>query len=50
MWGEMGGQGMYWGGMGFAMLIWLGLVIWGVVFTVLVLNKLDKIISVLEKK
>jgi hypothetical protein len=50
MGGAMGGQGMYWAGMGSAFLIWVGLVIWGVVFTVLVLNKLDKIISVLEKK
>jgi len=51
MWGQMGSQGMNMGyGMGFGMLIWLGIVIWLLIFTVLVLGKMDKIIQLLEKK
>ena len=53
MWGHMAGQGMGMGqgcDMGIAMLIWLGIIVWSVVFTVLVLKKLDKIIHLLNRK
>ena len=38
------------GMMGGTMLIWLALVIWFVVFSILVLVKLGKIVDLLEKK
>jgi hypothetical protein len=50
MWGHMVGQGT---GVGYGCgreLIRLGIVVWSVIFTVLVLKKLDKIIRLLEKK
>jgi len=36
--------------MGWPMLLWSGLVIWFVVFSILALVKLDKIVQLLEKK
>ncbi len=51
MWGHMGSQGINMGyGAGFGMLLWLVIIIWLIVFTVLVLGKMDKIIKLLEKK
>jgi len=49
MWQHMAGEGIGYG-MGWTMLLWLGPVIWFVVFSVLVLGKLDKIAQLLEKK
>ena len=37
-------------GMGLVSLVWIGIVIWFVIFSVLVLGKMDKIIKLLEKK
>jgi hypothetical protein len=48
MWGHMANQGYMMGG--FMMLLWWIAAIWFVVFTILVVVKLDKIISLLEKK
>jgi len=48
MWQHMMGEGIGYG-MGW-MLLWSGLVIWFVVFSILVLGKLDKIAQLLEKK
>ena len=50
MWGQMGSQGTMVYGMGFGMLIWLGIITWFIIFTLLVLGKMDKIIQLLEKK
>jgi len=51
MWGQMGSQGMNMGyGMELGWLIWLGIVVWFIIFTVLVLGKMDRIIQLLEKK
>jgi hypothetical protein len=51
MWGQMGSQGMGMSyGMGLVSLVWIGIVIWFVIFSVLVLGKMDKIIKLLEKK
>jgi len=49
MWQHMADQGMGYG-MGWTMLLWSGLVIWFVVFSILALGKLDKIVRLLEKK
>jgi len=49
MWQHMMGEGIDYG-MGWTMLLWSGLVIWFVVFSILVLGKLDKIVRLLEKK
>ena len=49
MWPHMAGEGMGYG-MGWPMLLWSGLVIWFVVFSILVLGKLNKIARLLEKK
>ncbi|MDD5258926.1 MAG: hypothetical protein PHD29_03070 [bacterium] len=51
MWGHMGVQGMNMGyGAAFGMLLWLAIIIWLIIFTILVLGKMDKIIKLLEKK
>ena len=48
MWEQMGGQGMNMGyGVWLVMLLWLGIIIWFIIFTVLVLGKMDKIIQLL---
>ena len=49
MWQHMAGEGMGYG-MGWTMLLWSGLAIWFVVFSILALVKLDKIVQLLEKK
>jgi hypothetical protein len=49
MWGQGGGTGIGYG-MGLFSLIWVGIVIWFIIFTSLVLGKMDKIIQLLEKK
>ena len=49
MWQHMAGEGMGYG-MGLGILLWSGVVIWFVVFSILVLLKLDKITRLLEKK
>lgn len=41
---------MPYGIMGGAMLIWLALIIWFVIFSILVLVKLEKIANLLQKK
>lgn len=48
MWGYMAGQGYIMGG--FTMLLGWAAFIWFIVFTILVLLKLDKIAKLLEKK
>ena len=48
MWGHMYGEGCMMGG--FMVLVWWAVFIWFIVFTVLVVSKLDKIIQLLEKK
>lgn len=50
MWGHMGDYGMMGSGMGFAMLVWWGFVVWGVIFSILVVQKLNIIIRLLERK
>lgn len=49
MWPHMAGEGMSYG-MGLGMFLWSGLLIWFVVFSILVLLKLNKIATLLEKK
>lgn len=44
MWNHMG----Y--GMGWAMVLWTGIVVWFVIFSVLVVNKLNRVIQLLERK
>ena len=48
MWGMMYGNGTYIGGLA-GILSW-AVFIWFIVFTVLVVGKLDRIIQLLEKK
>jgi hypothetical protein len=50
MWGHMGSQGYGYMMAGFTGLIWLGASIWFIVFTILVVVKLDRIIKLLKKK
>lgn len=49
MWNHMAGQGMS-TGMGFSMVLWIGIAVWFVVFSILVIGKLNRIVQLLEKK
>jgi len=49
MWQHMAGEGMGYG-MGLGILLWSGVVIWFVVFSILVILKLDNIPQPLDKK
>ena len=48
MWGQMGYQGYALGG--FGMFLWWGFAIWLVIFTVLVIGKLNRIVQLLERE
>lgn len=48
MWGHMAREGYMMGG--FGMFLWLAALIWFVIFTILVISKLNRIIRMLEHK
>lgn len=48
MWGAMANQGYIMGSL--MILLWWAVFIWVIVFTILVVVKLDRIIQLLEKK
>ena len=50
MWGHMDGSGYGYAAAGFYMLIWSGVSVWFIIFTILVAVKLDRIVKLLERK